>query len=161
MVVFLAAQAGQRREPSQPFLGENPEGPIAQRHHPVASPQGREQLRQVGRGLAVVHFAVQFEPVDAGTHVHAHGAGTAKDLALGFDVPAGLDQLAHGTRHGLRCHPPRGAAIARGPQPKLFQRLPRRVLGCGVADHVNSLLGMPDAPLARLVFHPSAAVVEE
>ena len=42
--------------------------------------------------LAVLHVAVQLEPVDAGGHFHAVRARPPEDLALGFDVPAGFHQ---------------------------------------------------------------------
>ena len=47
---------------------------------------------------AVVHFAVQLEPVDAGGYFDVKGARPPEDLAFGFDVPAGLHQCAHDAR---------------------------------------------------------------
>ena len=66
-VVFLVgAESGQRREARQPFLGQQAEGAVAR-----AGPWSRRGARRrataaaLAADAAVVHFAVQLEPVDA------------------------------------------------------------------------------------------------
>ena len=60
----------------------------------MVSPRRRasSSCGKLRRALAVIHFAVQLEPVDAARHFDAEGPGAAEDLALGFDVPARLHQ---------------------------------------------------------------------
>ena len=148
VIGFGSAQPGERAEAVQPLLRQQAVGAVVQPDHVLAAAQRRQQRGQLGGGVAIIHFAVQLKPVDAGGHPNLHGAGAAEDLALGFDVPAGLET---GTRHGgqlLRRQPQRG-------------RLRRPILGHVVeAELRTNALAAASACLSRTTNWRAAAIVD-
>ena len=161
VVLFLGAQAGQRRKALQPLLGQQAVGAVAQAHHGVAAPHGGQQLGQA-RGLpVVVHLAVEFEPVDAAAHVHRGGPRPAEGLALGLHVPAGVDQFADHLGHRLEAQAPGGGRVAVRAQAEFLELLARGALRFGVADQVDALLGEPESAAGGAGLGPAAPVVQQ
>ena len=160
VVLFLGAQAGQRREARQPLLRQQAVGAVPEPHHGVAAPQRRQQLRQSRRLPAVIHLAVEFEPVDAAAHIDLGGSRPAERLTFGFHVPARVDQLAHHLRHRFETQSPGGRLAGRA-QSEFLQLLAGRVLGFGVADQVDALLGQPEPAAGRGGFGPAPPIVQQ
>ena len=93
--VLGRTHSGQGTDPAQPFLRQHSVGSVIELHHVVAATQGREQFWQSRLGVAVIHFAVQFEPVHTAGHFEPVGSRPAEDFSFGVNVPSRLDQRPH------------------------------------------------------------------
>ena len=89
LAAFPGRPAGRCGAATPPAAGRRCRRPA---DHVLAAAQGFQQRGQFRRGVAVVHLAVQLEPVDAGGNLQPEPIRTPENLALGLDMPARLHQ---------------------------------------------------------------------
>ena len=98
VAVLRLSHPRQRPDALEPLLRQHAVSAVVQPHHVVAAPHGLQQRGQFRRRFAVLHIAVEFEPIHAARHSHAERARPPEDFAVGLDVPAGFHQGPHQPR---------------------------------------------------------------
>ena len=92
MPLSAVAQPRQHAVFFQPVLGQHAERAVVELDGILAFLQGLQQARQRRDLIVELDLAVEIEPVDAGGHFDVDFAGSAIELALRLDVPAGFQQ---------------------------------------------------------------------
>ncbi|MEZ4654977.1 MAG: hypothetical protein R3E12_15660 [Candidatus Eisenbacteria bacterium] len=129
-VLGLLAHLRDQALPPQPFLGQDPEAPVAEQHPDRATTQSREHRTDVRGERTVRGIPAQLEPVEPRLHLQLDGLGETARASRRFHAPSRGQQVGHDTgepRHGQL------KGIGRRPesqrrQPQILQIHPRVAL---------------------------------
>jgi hypothetical protein len=67
--IFRRTRSCQHADPPEPLLGNHAVGAVVEPDHVLATAQGLQQRGELRRRLAILHAAVQLEPVHAGGYL--------------------------------------------------------------------------------------------
>ena len=165
VIVRGRAEGGEHPVAPEPLLGQDTIGAVAEQHGALAPPERGEQRGELRDGRAEVDRAVQLEPVDAGADLDLERPRLPVELAVGLDVPALLDELAHRARQVSRgqveCLARPVAlvhgALAEARLPEARRGLP---LGARVPSEEAAALRLEDARAVPIHADDGAVVVE-
>ena len=149
---------------AEPFLRQQADCSIAERHERFAAIERREQSRQRGVLIVVGHVAVQLEPVDPGGDVQrGEGGRPSIDPSRGFHVPPITEQLPGDAGQQGRGELQRGLAglmVPLGADAPFEQHIHGSPLGIRVATNCARRAGGANDRAGRFWSDQRAVVLE-